>query len=81
MDFNTGLERGPANHQPLTPLLFLERAAASGAHLDISDVDALVVASICRKLDGVPIAIAVESVARSRHRPGPSELCRRVRSR
>jgi fatty-acyl-CoA synthase len=28
MDFNTGLERGPANHQPLTPLLFLERAAA-----------------------------------------------------
>ena len=28
MDFDTGLERGPANHQPLTPLLFLERAAA-----------------------------------------------------
>ena len=28
MDFNTGLARGPANHQPLTPLLFLERAAA-----------------------------------------------------
>ena len=28
MDFDTGLERGPANHQPLTPLLFLERAGA-----------------------------------------------------
>jgi fatty-acyl-CoA synthase len=27
-DFTTGLERGPANHQPLTPLLFLERTAA-----------------------------------------------------
>src|SRR3954469_3815433 len=27
MDFDTGLERGPANHQPLTPLLFLDRAA------------------------------------------------------
>jgi fatty-acyl-CoA synthase len=26
-DFETGLTRGPANHQPLTPLLFLERAA------------------------------------------------------
>lgn len=26
--YDTGLERGPANHQPLTPLLFLERAAA-----------------------------------------------------
>lgn len=25
--FNAGLERNPANHQPLTPLTFLERAA------------------------------------------------------
>ena len=37
--------------------LFLERAAASGAHLDISEVDAPIVANICRKLDGVPLAI------------------------
>ncbi|MBL6077510.1 acyl-CoA synthetase [Belnapia sp. T18] len=28
-DYETGLERCPANHQPLTPLLFLERAAAT----------------------------------------------------
>jgi fatty-acyl-CoA synthase len=28
-DFDTGLERRAANHQPLTPLLFLERAAAT----------------------------------------------------
>ncbi len=28
VDHATGLERGPANHQPLTPLLFLERAAS-----------------------------------------------------
>jgi fatty-acyl-CoA synthase len=27
-DYETGLPRNPANHQPLTPLLFLERAAA-----------------------------------------------------
>ena len=29
-DYETGLARNPANHQPLTPLLFLERAEAAG---------------------------------------------------
>ena len=29
--YDTGLERGPANHQPLTPLLFLERASIAEA--------------------------------------------------
>ncbi len=42
--------------------LFVERAVASGAHLDISDLDAPIVASICRKLDGV--ALAIELAAR-----------------
>ena len=28
-DYDTGLDRVAANHQPLTPLLFLERAAAT----------------------------------------------------
>ena len=37
--------------------LFVERAAASGARLDLSDADAAIVASICRKLDGVALAI------------------------
>ena len=37
--------------------LFVERAAASGARLDFSDAEAAIVASICRKLDGVPLAI------------------------
>jgi predicted ATPase len=37
--------------------LFVERAAASGARWDLADVDAAVVASICRKLDGVALAI------------------------
>jgi len=37
--------------------LFLERAAAGGARLDLSDTDAAIVASICRKLDGVALAI------------------------
>jgi predicted ATPase/DNA-binding winged helix-turn-helix (wHTH) protein len=37
--------------------LFVERVAASGARLDFSDADAAIVASICRKLDGVALAI------------------------
>jgi DNA-binding winged helix-turn-helix (wHTH) protein len=44
--------------------LFVERAVASGAHLDVSDAEAPIVASICRKLDGV--ALAIELAARNR---------------
>ncbi|GGP21557.1 ATP-binding protein [Silvimonas iriomotensis] len=42
--------------------LFVERAGASGATLDVSDADAPVVADICRKLDG--LALAIELAAR-----------------
>jgi predicted ATPase/DNA-binding winged helix-turn-helix (wHTH) protein len=42
--------------------LFMERAVASGARLDISDAEAPIVASNCRKLDGV--ALAIELAAR-----------------
>jgi len=42
--------------------LFVERAMAGGAHLEVSDVEAPIVASICRKLDGV--ALAIELAAR-----------------
>jgi predicted ATPase/DNA-binding winged helix-turn-helix (wHTH) protein len=42
--------------------LFLERAVASGARLDLSDADAAIVGAICRKLDGV--ALAIELAAR-----------------
>ncbi len=37
--------------------LFVERAAASGAHFVLRDVDVATVASICRRLDGVALAI------------------------
>ena len=37
--------------------LFVERAAASGARLDLNDSDAATVARICRRLDGVALAI------------------------
>ena len=44
------------------PKLFVERAVASGAHLDFSDAEAAIVVAICRKLDGV--ALAIELAAR-----------------
>ena len=37
--------------------LFVERAAAGGARLELDDTNAVIVASICRKLDGVALAI------------------------
>lgn len=37
--------------------LFVERATARGAVFDLGDADAALVASICRKLDGVALAI------------------------
>jgi predicted ATPase/DNA-binding winged helix-turn-helix (wHTH) protein len=37
--------------------LFVERVAAIGTRLDRSDQDAAIVASLCRQLDGVPLAI------------------------
>jgi predicted ATPase/DNA-binding winged helix-turn-helix (wHTH) protein len=37
--------------------LFLERATASGAHIELNDDNAAIVAGICRKLDGMALAI------------------------
>jgi len=37
--------------------LFVERAAASGSRAELSDSDAAVVAEICRRLDGIALAI------------------------
>jgi len=42
--------------------LFVERAIASGARLELSDAEVPIVADICRKLDGV--ALAIELAAR-----------------
>jgi predicted ATPase len=51
-----GLTAAVAQTFPATQL-FLERAAASGTPLNPSDADAAIIAQICRKLDGVPLAI------------------------
>ncbi len=37
--------------------LFLERAAASGSRLELADADVPVIAGICERLDGIPLAI------------------------
>jgi predicted ATPase/DNA-binding winged helix-turn-helix (wHTH) protein len=37
--------------------LFMERAAASGYDAELSDTDAPIAARICRRLDGIPLAI------------------------
>ena len=36
--YNTGLDQNAANHQPLTPLTFLERAAAVFPNYTESDI-------------------------------------------
>jgi predicted ATPase/DNA-binding winged helix-turn-helix (wHTH) protein len=56
-----GLTAAAVRRFPATQL-FVERAVASGARLDVSDAEAPIVASICRKLDGV--ALAIELAAR-----------------
>jgi predicted ATPase/DNA-binding winged helix-turn-helix (wHTH) protein len=56
-----GLTAASIRTYPATQL-FVERAVASGARLDHSDAEAPIVASICRKLDGV--ALAIELAAR-----------------
>jgi predicted ATPase/DNA-binding winged helix-turn-helix (wHTH) protein len=56
-----GLTAAAVQEFPATQL-FLERAAASGARLELSDAEAPILADICRKLDGV--ALAIELAAR-----------------
>ena len=38
-----------------------ERAAAGGYDADLGDEEARIVANVCRQLDGVPLAIEVDS--------------------
>ena len=56
-----GLTAAAIQQFPATQL-FVERAIASGARLDLSDAEARLVADICRKLDGV--ALSIELAAR-----------------
>ncbi len=58
---DAGLTAAATRAFPATQL-FVERALASGARLDLSDAEAAIVVAICRKLDGV--ALAIELAAR-----------------
>jgi predicted ATPase/DNA-binding winged helix-turn-helix (wHTH) protein len=51
-----GLTAAAARGYPAAEL-FVERAAASGARLALCDAEAAIIADICRKLDGVALAI------------------------
>src|SRR6266481_3948865 len=47
--------------------LFMERATASGNRLELSDADAQIVAGICRRLDGIALAIELAASRVSSH--------------
>jgi predicted ATPase/DNA-binding winged helix-turn-helix (wHTH) protein len=67
---------GPLNEVGLTAAealtfpavqLFMERAAASGNRSELSDADAPIVAGICRRLDGIALAIELAASRVSSH--------------
>jgi predicted ATPase/DNA-binding winged helix-turn-helix (wHTH) protein len=49
------------------PNLFVERVAASGQQFELSDADAPIVARVCRKLDGIALAIELAAAQVSTH--------------
>ena len=55
--------------------LFVDRARAAGAPLDLSDDQAYVIGEICARLDGLPLAIEL-AAARARAFPIPQILSR-----
>lgn len=55
-DEEHALTAGEALASPAVQL-FVDRAVASGHRLELSDADAPIVARICRRLDGIPLAI------------------------
>ena len=55
--------------------LFMERAAAGGSRLELTDADVSVIAGICNRLDGIPLAIEFAAARVGLHGlAGTSEL-------
>jgi len=91
-----GLETPPLSSRPSAAQalcfpavqLFLERAIASDERFEFGDTEALVVCDICRRLDGLALAIelaatrvgefGVHGLLRRLHDPGPLLACRRA---
>jgi predicted ATPase/DNA-binding winged helix-turn-helix (wHTH) protein len=63
---NVGLTAAEALTFPAVQL-FMERAAASGNRSELSDADATIVARICRRLDGIALAIELAASRVSSH--------------
>jgi predicted ATPase len=53
--------------------LFMERATAGGYGSALSDIDGLIVARICRRLDGIPLAIELAASRTASHGIGGIE--------
>ena len=64
---------------PAAVVLFMERAAATGTSLRLDTTTAPIIAEICRRLDGLPLAIELAAV-RARLLP-PSVLLTRLEQR
>lgn len=67
-------EGDPRRSEAVT--LFMERAAAAAPEVTLGDDDAATVAAICRRLDGMPLAIEL-AAARTRHL-SPAQLADRL---
>ena len=74
-DQSTDLAR--LSHVPATAL-FLQRLAASGQGSRFDSADAPAIAEICRRVDGLPLAIEL-AAARSRHLTAPELAARLTR--
>jgi predicted ATPase len=72
-------EHGNAARQSDSVQLFLDRARAAGAQLDLGEGQLNAIVQICRRLEGLPLAIEL-AAARARML-GPDELLRRLERR
>ena len=59
---NANITAAEALRYPATQL-FMERAAAAGYQAHLSEPDAAALSTICRKLDGIPLAIELAAGA------------------
>jgi AAA ATPase domain/Domain of unknown function (DUF4062) len=72
-------EHGDAARQSDSVQLFVDRARAAGAQLDLGEDQLNAIVQICRRLEGLPLAIELAAARASML--GPDELLRRLERR